>query len=315
MNESEVIDVADAWDAAMRRGAFEAAWRETDRIEAPRRADQAAGRLVPHPDHLLWDGAAFHGQRVLVRCNHGLGDTLQFIRFVPQLREIASHVTVLVQPHLVELLQCEAFGDVQNGWTDAAPPAHDVQVEIMELPYAFRSTIETLPRRVPYLPLDNVRAFAGAIPPLARDGCARVGLVWGSSEWDPSRSIPLRCMEPLAHVPAVEFFGLQQGAHAEPASEAPFALSVLSPYTAHIAAAAAAMLELDLVVTVDCMIAHLAGALGRPVWVLLKREADWRWMNDRADSPWYPTMRLLRQEREGDWSGVVRLVADGLRDL
>jgi len=312
VEDADLRDVAAAWEAAMRRGDFEAAWRQTDRLEHLRRAREACGAPIDDCDHLLWNGASFAGRRVLVRCNHGLGDTLQFIRYVPRLREVARRVSVLVQPHLVELLQCPEFGDVQNGWTDASPPPHDVEIEIMELAYAFRSTIETLPRRVPYISLSNVRAFAHLLPPLPRAAGCRIGLVWASSEWDTSRSVPLSTLAPLGSVPGVRFFGLQQGAHAEPAVAAPFAITVLSPHTKEIRAAAAAMLELDLVITVDCMVAHLAGALGRPAWLLLKHRADWRWMDGRDDSPWYPTLRLFRQSREGDWRTVIARVAEAL---
>ncbi|HZQ63591.1 MAG TPA: ADP-heptose--LPS heptosyltransferase, partial [Casimicrobiaceae bacterium] len=308
---SDFGDVGIAWEAGMRAGDFEAAWRATDRIERVRRTDEAAGRLAHRPDHLLWNGTSFAGRRVLVRCNHGLGDTLQFIRYVPLLRAIARQVSVLVQPHLLELLRSPELGDVQNGWTDAPPPLHDVAIEIMELPYAFRSTIDTLPRRVPYLPLAHLRRFA-ADPPRLAEGAFRVGLVWGSSDWDPSRSVPLQALAPLAGVPDVRFYGLQQGEHAQSPAEAPFSMTVLSPHTSAIAAAAAAMMELDLVITVDCMAAHLAGALGRPVWVMLKADADWRWMERRDDSPWYPTMRLFRQPREGDWAAMVDRIAGAL---
>src|SRR5205814_1293816 len=117
-----------------------------------------------------------------------------------------------------------------------------------------------------------------------------VGLIWAASDWDPSRSIPLCSLAPLRELERVRFYSLQQGAPARDYSHAPFPLCALSPYTEDVITAARAMLELDLIIAVDAMGAHLAGALGRPVWVLLKHEADWRWMNERSDSPWYPTM-------------------------
>jgi len=312
MTDAELEDVAQRWEAAMRAGDFEAAWRETDRIERERRDAEARCGLVHQPHHLLWNGTPFDDRRVLVRCNHGLGDTLQFARFVPQVRARAHSVVVLAQPQLVNLLQSPAMGEVRNGWTDEPPPAHDIEIEIMELPYALRSTVETLPVRVPYLPLTGVQAARCALPPWPRSDAFRVGLVWSASDWDTSRSIPLAALEPLAGIAHVQFYGLQQGASAQSHLEAPFPVMSLSPYTADICAAASAILELDLVVTVDCMVAHLAGALGRPVWVMLKRDADWRWMTGRLDSPWYPTMRLFRQRVAGDWHQVGRAVAKAL---
>jgi hypothetical protein len=311
--EQLLHDVGTRWMAAMRRGDFEAAWRQTDRIELPRRAAEAAGRLDRGPQHLTWNGAPFDGRDVLVRCEHGLGDTLQFIRYVPLLRARARRVTVLVQPALLPLFDAsDRFGQVRNGWTTEPPPPHDLEIEVMELPYAFRSTAQSLPRNVPYLPLDPVRRRGDALPALPKGDALRVGLLWSASEWDTSRSIPLEALAPLARVPHVQFYSLQQGDHAEPASAAPFPIEPYSRYTTEITAAAAAMLELDLVITADAMAAHLAGALARPVWVLLKHDADWRWMTGRSDSPWYPTMRLLRQPQPGDWSALAQALADAL---
>jgi ADP-heptose:LPS heptosyltransferase len=140
----------------------------------------------------------------------------------------------------------------------------------------------------------------------------RVGLIWAASDWDRTRSIPLHALAPLGGVPGIRFYSLQQGEQAAASAHAPFAIEPYSTHTGEIVAAAAAMLELDLVITVDAMAAHLAGALGRPVWVLLKHEADWRWMDAVPTSPWYPTMRLFRQARAGDWTSVAHDVAHAL---
>lgn len=314
LTASALDDVGLRWDAAMRAGDFEAAWRQTDRIELVRRRDEAAGRLVHASHHLLWDGTPFDERRVLVRCNHGLGDTLQFARYIPLLRAVAHHVTVLVQPPLVGFLStARVFGDVRDGWTDEPPPDHDVAIEVMELPYAFRSTIDGLPCSVPYIPLRGLRAGMTQLPGVGAKQALDVGLVWAASEWDPSRSLTVDALAPLASIPNVRFHALQQGPHAAQWRAAPLSIHPLNAHTTEIAACAAAMLKLDLVVTVDCMVAHLAGALGRPVWMLLQRHADWRWMDDRADSPWYPTMRLFRQSRAGSWDGVIAAVANALQ--
>jgi hypothetical protein len=150
---------------------------------------------------------------------------------------------------------------------------------------------------------------------LPADGALRVGIVWAASDWDTTRSVPLAQLEPLLRVPGVRCFSLQQGRAAEDPLMERLPLQALSPWTRDISAAAAAMLALDVIVTVDNMVAHLAGMLGRPTWVLLKRDADWRWMDDRADSPWYQTVRLFRQKREGDWGQVVHDVTAALATL
>lgn len=301
------------WTAAMRRGDFESAWRETDRIEWPRRAREALGRFVRRPEHLLWNGAPLDGRNVLVRCRRGLGDTIQFIRFLPLVRERARSVTVFAPPALVELLRCMPDIDAVHDRTRArAGKRYDSQIEVMELAYVFRTTLETLPNRVPYLPIDAIRA-CGRAPRLDSGEAPRVGLLWWDARgWDKRRAVPLDALAPLRATGAT-FYSLQQGVAAERWREAPFPLVPLSTDTREVLDAAAAILELDLVIAVDSMIAHLAGALARPVWVMLKYDADWRWMRSRTDSPWYPTMRLFRQRTAGDWAPVVADVARALR--
>lgn len=314
MTQAPAAEVATAWMAAMRRGDFAEAWRQTDRIELPRRARQGQAGFVREPQHLRWDGTPFEGRRVLVRCEHGLGDTLQFIRFVPQLAAIAREVHVMVQPALLELFAgAPQLGAVHNGWTQWwPPPPHEVEVEIMELAYALRVTAPTLPAPYPHL---RDRA-AGKLPiELPRDAGLRVGLLWAASDWDASRSIPLELLRPLLQLPDVRFFSLQQGDAGDDPRVTQLGIEPLSRHTADIVAAAAAVLELDLVITVDNMMAHLAGTLGRPTWVLLKHEADWRWMDGRADSPWYPSIRLFRQPRPGDWEAVVERAAAALAEM
>jgi hypothetical protein len=313
MTPSGLEDVARRWMAAMRRGDFEEAWRQTDRIEIERRALQACGRFTPQPHYLCWDGTAFDARDVLVRCRHGLGDTLQFVRYVPLLRKRARSVCVLVQPQLLPLLQrSREFGDVRSGWTNEKPP-HEVEIEIMELAYAFRSTEETLPREVPYVSDAPLAGEERELPAIGCEDTLDVGLLWCASDWDTSRSISLDAFAPLRTVQGAKFHSLQQGTERAAWRNACFDIEPLHEHTTEIVAAAAAMQKLDLVITIDGMAAHLAGALARPVWVLLKHEADWRWMRDRADSPWYPTMRLFRQTRAGDWSEVIGRVVHELQ--
>jgi hypothetical protein len=297
--------------AAMRRGDWAEAWRQSDRIEIPRRELQRSGPFARGPQHLRWDGTSLVGRSVLVRCEHGLGDTLQFIRFIPEVSRQARDVTVLVQPHLLALLQgAPGLGKVLNGWTDDPAPRHEVEIEIMELPYALRATLDTLPPPYPHL----VERTAGRLDyEWPSDGSLRVGLQWAASEWDSSRSIPLALLGPMLPFAQAHFFSLQQGEAAGDASRAQLPIAPLSQHTQDVVAAAAAMLELDLVISVDNMVAHLAGTLGRPTWLLLKHEADWRWMEDRGDSPWYPSLRLFRQPHRGDWTAIAAMVGEALR--
>lgn len=297
------------WLAAMRAGDWEAAWRETDAMEADRRA----GRVPRDEHHLFWDGTPPDGRCVLVRCEHGLGDTLQFLRFVPELARRARELHFMVQPPLVELLRgAPGLGRVHNGWLGPDWPAHEVELEVMELAYAARATAATVPPPYPHLAARARRLSSITLP---SDGRPRVGLLWASSHWDPSRSIPWQAMAPLLGLTGLHFFALQQGPAAAEALRGPARVELLGERTATIEAAAAAMLQMDLVIGIDGMPAHLAAMLGRPTWLLLKHEADWRWMDRRADTPWYPTMRLFRQPRPGDWAGAVRQVVDAAARL
>jgi hypothetical protein len=293
------------WMCAMLQGDFERAWEISDDV-LRRRGDRGAAHL---PRHLrwVWDGRPFAGRDVLVSCNHGLGDTLQFIRFVPRLAEFARSVAVEAQPELLPLL-AGMPAVTQLMPLGAARPASYVAMELMELPHALRVTLASLPRRVPYL------------GPACRGGHAAagsgltVGLVWAAGEWRRERSIPLRLFEPLAALPAVQLVSLQQGDAASELEGSPLKHRIAQPLagTTSVVSTFELVRRLDLILTVDTMMAHLAGAAAAPVWVLLDAEADWRWMVDRSDSPWYPTMRLFRQRRAGDWGSVLAEVAQAL---
>jgi len=285
------------WFDHMRRGDMAAAWDVSDRILRER-----AGVPCSHlPRHLqyIWNGAPIVDRHVLVRCYHGLGDTIQFARFLPELRSRARKVTLWAQPRLIPLLH-RADG------IDAMLPLHDgevgidydVDLEIMELPHVLRTTIHTLPARVPYLAIDP-----GPLPGRR----PAIGLVWRAGDWAEHRSIPFAELAPITALDA-NWFVLQGGPGLE---ERPRDFGTLAG-TIDILELARVMRSLDLVITVDTMAAHLAGALGVPVWTLLHTDADWRWMTGRTDSPWYPTMRLFRQERPGDWLPVIARVKWGL---
>jgi hypothetical protein len=260
------------------------------------------------PEHLRWDGTPLGGRSVLVRCEHGLGDTLQSMRFIPQLG--AAQLHFMVQPQLLGLLRdAPGLGEVRNYWTEDPLPAHEVDIEVMELPYALRATPATLPPPYPHLHgrLPSLHALT-----MREDDRLQVGLLWAASEWDISRSVPLDRLARLLADPDLRFLSLQQGEAATDPLLQGLGIESLSAHTRDIAMAAAAMRALDLVICVDAMPAHLAGTLGTPTWVLLKHQADWRWMDGREDSPWYPGMRLFRQPRAGDWDAVVDQVASAL---
>jgi len=290
----------DPWFAAMLRGDFATAWCVSDSLlHTTRRQDH---ERVPRHEQNIWDGRPVAGKRVLVRCYHGLGDTIQFIRYAALLKCVAAEVIVWMQPSLIPLLRNVRGIDRVLPLHDGVPDVeYDVDVELNELPYVFRTTLETIPAEVPYVHVEPAV--------LPRNDKLKVGLIWRSGEWDERRSIPFKALLPLSEVRDVEWQLLQRDAR-------------LAGWNGEFGALtggdnplddARIMRALDLVISVDTMTAHLAGALGQPVWTLLPFQPDWRWMRDRSDTPWYPTMRLFRQQREGDWSPIIQSLAIELR--
>ena len=303
-NPVRAQELGSTWMRHMRRGDFAAAWEVSDEVLRGR-AGQACDHLPRH-FQWVWDGEPLAGKRVLIRCYHGLGDTIQFIRYAPLMRESAARVSVWAQPALLRLLRSVRGIDEIFPLHRGEPAiARDVDVEVMELPHVFRSTVQTLPADVPYL-----RAPAADRPRLD-DGDLHVGIVWKCGDWAPERSIPVELLEPLTQISGVMLHVLQRGSGLD---ERPPGFGVVSG-SDDILEAARTIASLDLMISIDSMPAHLAGALAVPTWTLLQAKADWRWMDERTDSPWYPTMRLFRQQQEGDWRSVVAEAAAELRRM
>ena len=268
----------------MLREDFPAAWAIADAVLQARNPATRDNPARPYHERWVWDGSALAGRRVLVRCYHGLGDTLQFVRFLPSLRAIASHVTLEVQPELYSLLAASPGVDLAIPFDPAAPTPASPDIEIMELQHALRSA----PAAGPYL----------SIP--SRGPATRTGVCWQAGGWDPARSIPLDLLRPILPPESVS---LQRGASGLP-----------DPLDGamDMRATAAFVASLGRVITVDTMIAHLAGALGRPVHLLLKADADWRWGNGQR-TRWYGNTRIHRQHRPGDWRAAIDSLAAALR--
>ena len=287
------------WMVAMLRGDLEAAWRESDAI-------RARGSQDPHR---FWTGEDFTGKRVILRCLHGFGDTVQWIRYAPLIAARARSLVVEVAPAMVELAgMFDGVDEVITWGADApkTPAAWDVQMEINELPYIFRTRPEDLPLATGYLKLPN-RLRSLVDTRARRSANLRIGVVWASGEWNPSRSVPLSLLERLFRIPGVEFWNLQGGAARKQWDSFPHAphLHAAGECADSLVKLAEAIAQLDLVLTPDTLAAHLAGALGTPAWVMLEHAADWRWQVERDDSPWYPTLRLFRQPMPGNWETVV----------
>ena len=286
------MDLHAAWLAAMRQGDFEAAWAVNAAVLASRDPATRDDPRLPYHLRWVWDGRPFAGRHVLVRCYHGLGDTLQFARFLPALAAAAASVSLECQPALAPFFAgLLGLGRVIPFDLAAPVPPSDCDIEVMELGFALRL-------RPDQVPPPALRAPEPASLPLGT-----LGLCWQVGDWDKAREIPPALLGPLAA--AHPCIALAPG---------PAPLPCLNPEgsPADLMRTAALIAGAARVVTVDTMVAHLAGTLGRPVSLMLKHDADWRWAAEGADTPWYPTMRLYRQPAPGDWAAVVAAVAADL---
>ncbi len=283
------------WFEAMRRADFATAWSISDRILAARDPGETCWHLPRH-EQWVWNGRPLANKRVLVRCYHGLGDTIQFARCLPMLDAIARETIVWAQPELVDLLATLPGRRQLLPLHDGAPEAnYEVDIEIMELGHALRLDAEDLGKCVPYLHVEPA-------PRPSRTFC--IGIVATAGDWDGRRSIPPHLLASLGDVNRVELFNLQV--------QKPIA-GMREWSTPDILELARRLRGLDLVIAPDTMVAHLAGALAVRTWTLLPYDADWRWHQPhRTDSPWYPTMRLFRQAQPGDWTSVIRDVQESL---
>ena len=260
----------------------------------------------------LWRGQGqVGGKTILLHAEQGFGDTIQFARYAALLVNQGARVILEVQPPLKSLLS-QIDGDVLTIGCGDIIPDFDLHCPLLSLPLAFRTELGTIPTGVPYLaaPAGRIEYWKGRLPP--RHGL-RVGVVWSGSAThadDRNRSISLARVGPIFETPDIQFVNLQKQLGEEDTQifVGLSRVANLGPQLADFSDTAAVIAQLDLVISVDTSVAHLAGALGKPVWVLLPFCPDWRWLLDRDDSPWYPTARLFRQPRIGDWDSVIEYV-------
>jgi len=265
-------------------------------------------RRFPFP---RWEGQPFPDGKLLIHTEQGFGDAIQFVRYaaLAKQRGLGGSVHVACDPTLRRLLARAGGVDAVVGADEAIAGAYTWQVPMLSLPHVFGTSLETIPASIPYLDLPAA--------PSTGSGPFRIALVWaGNPKYrnDLRRSCPLALFDALGELPGTEWSALQPGAAEAGARERSW-LRDDSPQLTDFYETALRLLQADLVISVDTAVVHLAGALGRPVWVLLPFAPDWRWLRARYDSPWYPTARLFRQEREGDWTGVAARIASALRAL
>jgi protein O-GlcNAc transferase len=303
--------------ALLAKGEFEEGWRD---YEWRFRTDTLAAALRGYPQP-VWDGRRIAGRTLLLDAEQGIGDAIQFLRYAGPLAEMGARVVAEAPRKLHRLLR--GLPGVSALIDPADPrPEFDLHAPLMSLPHLCATTLDTIPAAVPYLAAEPglVARWRERLAALPRPW---IGLCWQGNphhRGDRWRSLPLATLAPLTSRTGGSFVSLQKGPGSEQVAGSPFGARLLD-WSADIDGgpdalvdSAAIMANLDLIVTVDTAIAHLAGALGRPVWLMLGHVPDFRWMLDRADSPWYPTMRLWRQSRRGNWSDVVADMGPAMSD-
>ncbi|HVT90129.1 MAG TPA: tetratricopeptide repeat protein [Tepidisphaeraceae bacterium] len=273
----------------------------------------------PEYDHPRWQGEDLRGKTLLIYAEQGYGDVIQFSRYAPLAAQRGATVILECQPELKRLM-ASLKGISQIITRPDAPFEYDFQCPIVSLPLGFKTTLETIPANVPYLHADHelVSRWRKQMP--QQSDKIKIGLSWAGRPThtnDRNRTIELATLAPFARVPNTWFCALQKGDALAQLKSLPEGFEVVdfSDDLTDFAETAALIENLDLVISIDTAAAHLAGALGKPVWVLLPFVPDWRWMLDRSDSPWYPTMRLFRQPRAKDWESVIRSVKDALNNF
>jgi tetratricopeptide (TPR) repeat protein len=260
-------------------------------------------REFPQP---LWSGEPLAGRTILLHCEQGFGDTLMFVRYAPLVKQLGGKVLLLVQPELADLVAtCPGVNAVFA--EEGSLPHFDVHLPLLSLPYVFRTDLASIPADIPYLDVPaRVPNRNGIRERLTHSqGRTRIGISWAGNPTharDAQRSIPPEALLPLQALPDVAWFAFQHGMTTVPPLPG---LDSLAPLLSNFSDSAYALSGMDLVITVDTALAHLAGALGIPTLLLVSYLPDWRWLMGRDDSPWYPSFRIYRQTGAGDWSSVI----------
>lgn len=262
---------------------------------------------VRHFSQPRWHGGDLVDKTILVYAEQGYGDTLHFSRYLPLLA--ARGATVLFECHqpLVALMQSLGKG-IRTVPFGTPLPFFDYHVPLLSLPYLFGTTLESLPPAVPCIsaPEERLPFWQSVMP--AGSGCM-TGLCWAGKAYpDPGRSCPSELLQPLSRLTGISWVSLQMGE----SNVKPFSMVDLTMLVQDFGDTAALLAQLDLVITIDTAVAHLAGTMGKETWVLLPFAPDWRWGINRTDSPWYPAMRLFRQEKAGVWKSVIEQVSEAL---
>jgi ADP-heptose:LPS heptosyltransferase/Tfp pilus assembly protein PilF len=295
-------------------GDFEPGWMEYEW----RNRTEAGKATMPAITSAPWNGMRIPTGRLLLVGDQGYGDTIQFARYIPmaaaRFKELILGCSAEMAPLLANL---PGVAQYCSRWDDI--PGHAVHCRMSSLPYLFRTTLDTIPATIPYLQADRprVEAWKQRLDAALPQGRRRIGLAWSGRPTHPNdrrRSMPLAQLAPLAGAGDAAFVSLQKPVPPRDSQSLALfpGLTDLSADLTDFGETAALIENLDLVITVDTAMGHLAGALGKPAWILIPKAADWRWLLDREDSPWYPTVRLFRQHKPGDWDAPLSRLRSAL---
>ena len=263
-----------------------------------------------------WDGSPLDGRRILIYTEQGFGDLFQCVRYIPLIKARGGSVILEARPEVLRLFQ-QVDGADEVFVRGEPYPAYDTYCPIMSLPHVMGTRLDTVPGQVPYIRVPEELQESWRRK-LAHIGGLRVGIVWAGNPLhknDESRSLPLAALAPLAEIPGVSLLSLQKGHGERQLQEVSFAVTPFGNQVQDFADSGAILQQLDLLISVDTSMAHLAGALGVSTYLLLPNSPDWRWLLDRDDTPWYPGMRLFRQARAGVWDDALASVAESVRSL
>lgn len=294
-------------------GNFNRGWKEYDwRFKRPK----MHGRYVHAPDKPEWNGLSYAGKRLLIHAEQGYGDTLQFVRYLPMVKALGGTVIFEATKPLFGLVEgLEGVDEIVEMSHDGSAVAHDLYTYLMSLPGIFETSLSTIPSQVPYIKANSEKSayWKTRIP----SNGFKVGLVWVGRNTEPRRSCGLAPLAPLAEIQDVYLYGLQKNDVTEETNALlqTMGMKNLGEQFDNFSDTAGAIESLDLIISIDTAVAHLAGAMGKPVWLMLMYSADWRWFLKRKDSPWYPTMRIFRQKVPGQWGPVVNEISKKLRVL
>ena len=293
-------------------GNFQDGWRDYElRWQATPAAVGRRNFKIP-----AWTGEPLNGKTLFIYAEQGLGDTIQFIRYGPLVVERGGRVVVECQPELVRLIQ--SMPSIEKVIPQGSPtPSCDFHIAMMSLPLAFQTRLETIPSQIPYLFAEQNESLKWQQRFACHSGRRKIGLVWAGGRKHPGdshRSLKLKQLAPLKQFKQINLISLQKGEAASQAAESCFPLKDWTCELDDMSSTAALIMALDGVVAVDTAVAHLAGALGKRVWLLLPYVSDFRWLLGREDTPWYPQMKLVRQPSSGDWDGAINKVCTLLKD-